>query len=39
VIAWPLAAIGAWFTVNLAVNWWTLRQRRRRAAAQEPDGG
>ena len=29
VIAWPLALIGAWFTVNLAVSWWTLRKRRR----------
>lgn len=29
VIAWPLAVIGAWFTVNLAVSWWSLRQRRK----------
>ncbi|MDF4003482.1 phospholipase D-like domain-containing protein [Luteibacter sp. PPL552] len=30
VIAWPLALVGAWFTVNLAVSWWNLRRRRRR---------
>ncbi|NID03463.1 cardiolipin synthase B [Luteibacter jiangsuensis] len=38
-IAWPLALIGAWFTVNLTVNWWTMRQRRRqpgRAPDDEP---
>jgi cardiolipin synthase len=29
VIAWPLALVGAWFTVNLAVSWWTLRQERK----------
>ncbi|MDQ0007973.1 cardiolipin synthase [Luteibacter jiangsuensis] len=32
-IAWPLALIGAWFTVNLTVSWWSLRQRRKRAPA------
>ncbi|HEY4291454.1 phospholipase D-like domain-containing protein [Luteibacter sp.] len=32
VIAWPLAFFGAWFTVNLAVNWWTLRKQRRHRA-------
>jgi len=31
VIAWPLAVIGAWFTVNLAVSWWTLRKKRQQA--------
>ncbi|QWT21737.1 hypothetical protein KPL74_06940 [Bacillus sp. NP157] len=30
VIAWPLALIGAWFAVNLSINWWTLRQRRKK---------
>lgn len=30
VIAWPLALLGAWFTVNLAVSWWTLREKRRK---------
>jgi len=29
VIAWPLALLGAWFTVNLWVSWWTLRRKRR----------
>ncbi|MET0256583.1 MAG: phospholipase D-like domain-containing protein [Luteibacter sp.] len=28
VIAWPLALLGAWFTVNLSVSWWTLRRKR-----------
>ena len=30
VIAWPLALIGAWFAVNLAVGWWSMRRRRKR---------
>lgn len=29
VIAWPLALIGAWFTVNLTVSWWSLRRKRK----------
>ncbi|WP_090181174.1 phospholipase D-like domain-containing protein [Luteibacter sp. UNC138MFCol5.1] len=36
VIAWPLALIGAWFTVNLAVSWWTLRRKRRESAEDVP---
>jgi cardiolipin synthase A/B len=34
VIAWPLALVGAWFAVNLSINWFTLRRRRRQQAAQ-----
>ncbi|HEY4092563.1 MAG TPA: phospholipase D-like domain-containing protein [Luteibacter sp.] len=30
VIAWPLALIGAWFAVNLTINGFALRKRRRR---------
>jgi cardiolipin synthase A/B len=29
VIAWPLALIGAWFGVNLTINWFALRRRRK----------
>lgn len=32
VIAWPLALIGAWFAVNLTINWFALRRRRRETA-------
>jgi cardiolipin synthase len=35
VIAWPLALIGAWFAVNLSVNWFTLR-RQRKQHPEEP---
>ncbi|MGN6482033.1 phospholipase D-like domain-containing protein [Luteibacter sp.] len=30
VIAWPLALVGAWFAVNLTINWFALRKQRRR---------
>lgn len=36
VIAWPLALIGAWFTVNLGVSWSTLRQKRK-SRPKSPD--
>jgi Phosphatidylserine/phosphatidylglycerophosphate/cardiolipin synthases and related enzymes len=29
IIAWPLALIGAWFAVNLSINWFALRRRRK----------
>jgi cardiolipin synthase A/B len=35
VIAWPLALIGAWFAVNLTVNWFALRRHRRKNAADD----
>ena len=33
IIAWPLALIGAWFAVNLSINWFALRRRRRENAS------
>jgi cardiolipin synthase A/B len=34
VIAWPLALIGAWFAVNLTVNWFALRRHRRHSPGE-----
>jgi cardiolipin synthase len=36
VIAWPLALVGAWFAVNLSVNWWTLRRQRTLKPNEDP---
>lgn len=36
-LAWPLAAIALWFSLNLGVRWLQLRARRRRLEPGKPD--